>query len=176
MSAATADGPSSCTCMMPMRDATPSSSAPRELESANRRQSEDRRSEPNEGRRGPASRPRSRMYNTIARDLVIGVSAVVAIVFTVNRVHPIFANQPTVVASLTKAIPGAKAVLNQPAAIADTGVVAQYVKSPKFEADRTAFSADLVRTGRMSQARADSIAYYAVREAYANAIPPAVVF
>ena len=28
----------------------------------------------------------------------------------------------------------------------------------------------------MSQARADSIAYYAVRESYVNGIPPAVVF
>ena len=33
-----------------------------------------------------------------------------------------------------------------------------------------------MKTGRMSQARADSIAYYAVRESYVNGIPPAVVF
>jgi len=159
-----------------MRDTTPLPAAPHELESANRRQSEDRRSDPNVGRRGTNSRPRGRTYKTIGRDLVIAASAVVAIVFTVHRVHPIFANQPTVVASLTKDVPGAKAVLSQPEAIKDTGAVAQYVKSPEFEADRRAFSADLVRTGRMSQSRADSIAYYAVRESYVNAIPPAVVF
>ena len=33
-----------------------------------------------------------------------------------------------------------------------------------------------MKTGRMNQARADSIAYYAVRESYVNGIPPAVVF
>src|SRR4029077_12733003 len=53
---------------------------------------------------------------------------------------------------------------------------AQLVTSPQFERDRTAFSAALVKTGRMDQARADSIAYYAVREAYVNGIPPAVIF
>src|SRR5206468_1148551 len=44
------------------------------------------------------------------------------------------------------------------------------------QSDRRAFAADLVATGRMNQVRADSISYYAVREAYRNGIPPAVVF
>jgi len=48
--------------------------------------------------------------------------------------------------------------------------------SPQFEQDKKAFAADLVKTGRMQPARADSIAYYAVRESYRNGIPPAVVF
>jgi soluble lytic murein transglycosylase-like protein len=37
-------------------------------------------------------------------------------------------------------------------------------------------AADLVRTGRMSQTRADSIATFAVREAYIRGIPPALIF
>jgi hypothetical protein len=50
------------------------------------------------------------------------------------------------------------------------------LKSPQFETDRQAFAASLVKTGRMNQARADSISYYAVRESYRYGIPPAVVF
>ena len=41
--------------------------------------------------------------------------------------------------------------------------------SPNFERDRSAFAADLVKTGRMDQSRADSIAYYAVRESISTA-------
>jgi len=98
-------------------------------------------------------------------------------VFSVNRIHPIFANQPKVVQSLTKNVPAARAVLSGPKVPSkDTGKIAQIVGSPEFERDRQAFAADLMKTGRMSKERADSIAYYAVREAYVNGIPPAVVF
>jgi hypothetical protein len=159
-----------------MRDTTLPSGAPRELESANRRRDADRRGEANAGRRGKDSRPQNRGWKLISRDIAIVVAALVVIVFTVHRVHPIFANQPTVAASLTKEIPAAKAVLSQPEAPKDTGRLAQLLRSPKFDADRRAFSADLVKTGRMSKERADSIAYYAVREAYVEGIPPAVVF
>lgn len=157
-----------------MRDTTLPPGAPRELESANRRHDPDRRGEANAGRRG--SRPQNRGWKLISRDIAIVVAALVVIVFTVHRVHPIFANQPTVAASLTKEIPAAKAVLSQPEAPKDTGRLAQLLRSPKFDADRRAFSADLVKTGRMSKERADSIAYYAVREAYVEGVPPAVVF
>jgi len=46
----------------------------------------------------------------------------------------------------------------------------------EFERDRKAFAEALVKTKQVAPARADSIAYYAVREAYINQIPPAVVF
>ena len=48
--------------------------------------------------------------------------------------------------------------------------------SAQFEADRRAFAADLVATGRVDAARADSLAAFAVREAYSKHIPPALVF
>src|SRR5207248_5903196 len=47
---------------------------------------------------------------------------------------------------------------------------------PAFERDRANFAADLMRTGHLDQGRADSIAFYAVREAYVRHIPPAVIF
>lgn len=160
-----------------MRDATDLPVASRELESTERRGAADRRHDANHGRRNGREPRRSRWMRTIGRDVLIIAASVSAIVFTVNRVHPIFANQPTVVASLTKEIPAAKAALSTPETPAkDTGRLGQLVSSPQFEADRRAFSADLMKTGRMSQERADSIAYYAVREAYVNGIPPAVVF
>ena len=112
----------------------------------------------------------------MALDAFLVAASIGAIVVSVRHVHPIFANQPTVVASLTKAIPAAKAALAAPEPLKDTSQIAQLVSSPEFDADRRAFSADLMKTGRMSQERADSIAYYAVREAYLNQIPPAVVF
>ena len=97
-----------------MRDANDPSVTPRELESADRRNAADRRQAAQDGRRHTGGVPRSRWIRRIARDAFIVASSVFAIVFTIHRVHPIFANQPTVVASLTKEIPAAKAVLNSP--------------------------------------------------------------
>jgi len=161
-----------------MRDATDPSVAPRELEPVNRRSAADRRDSAEHGRRHPESSRSKRWLKIFGRDAFIIAASVSAIVFTVHRVHPIFANQPTVVESLTRELPAAKAVLTPetPETPKDTGRLAQLVGTPEFEADRRAFSADLMKTGRMTQERADSIAYYAVREAYVNAIPPAVVF
>jgi hypothetical protein len=128
------------------------------------------------GRRGQPrpSRVWRRALRTGLRDGGIVLVTVAAIVFCVNRVHPIFANQPTVAASLRAVVPATRALLSPTPH--DTSKVAQLVASPQFESDRRAFAADLVKTGRMDQSRADSIAYYAVREAYLRGIPPAVVF
>jgi hypothetical protein len=54
--------------------------------------------------------------------------------------------------------------------------IARIEASPEFAEQKRRFAADLVSTGRMSQARADSIAHYAVREAFLRGIPPAVIF
>ncbi len=139
-----------------------------------RRQAADRRTEPAPERRGLQNSPWMRWVGAAGRDLLVIVITVSAIVFSVRRIHPIFANQPTLAARLTKALPVAQAAL--PASPADTSRVAKLIASPQFARDRAAFAADLVKTGRMSQVRADSISFYAVREAYLNGVPPAVVF
>lgn len=54
--------------------------------------------------------------------------------------------------------------------------VARIEASTEFAEQKQRFAADLVRTGRMSQARADSIAHFAVREAFLRGVPPAVIF
>jgi hypothetical protein len=139
-----------------------------------RRDEADRRAEPGGGRRTPPPSKWSRWLGIAGRDLAIIVVTVSAIIFSIRRVHPIFANQPSLAAELTKVLPGAKAALSPTPQ--DTGKLAQLINSPGFERDRRAFAADLVKTGRMDQARADSISFYAVRESYVNGIPPAVVF
>ena len=137
-----------------------------------RRLAQDRRAEGDGGRRAPGPSVWVRWLRIASRDLLIVVVTVGAIVYSVSQVHPIFANQPTIVAALTKMIPGGRAIL----AAKDTGKLAQLITSPNFERDRRAFAADLVKTGRMDQSRADSISFYAVRESYMNGVPPAVVF
>lgn len=151
-------------------------SAPRMPSSAvdDRRERSDRREHGAAGRRGSA-KSRKRRIATLVGDLAAIVVLVAAIIFAVNHAQPIFAGQPTVVQSLTERVPLTKPIL-APAARPDTGRLAALMASPKFAADSAAFSEDLVRTGRMSQERADSIAYYAVREAYDRGIPPAVIF
>lgn len=139
-----------------------------------RRERSDRREQGTAGRRGSA-KSRKRRIATLVGDIAAIVVLVAAIVFAVNHARPIFAGQPTVVQSLTESVPVAKPVLES-VVPKDTGKLAELMTSPQFAADSAAFSEDLVRTGRMSQERADSIAFYAVREAYERGIPPAVIF
>jgi hypothetical protein len=134
-----------------------------------RRDRSDRREHGTAGRRG-STKGRKRRIATLVGDLGAIVVLVAAIIFAVHHARPIFAGQPTVVQSLTQSLP-----ITKPAQ-QDTGRLAELMASPQFAADSAAFSEDLVRTGRMSQERADSIAFYAVREAYERGIPPAVIF
>jgi hypothetical protein len=50
------------------------------------------------------------------------------------------------------------------------------ITSPRYEADRQAFVQDLMRNSRVPRVRAESLAAYAVTEAYARRVPPALVF
>jgi transglycosylase-like protein with SLT domain len=150
-------------------------SMPAQPPPADRRHSSDRRASGDETRRGSERPPWVKWLIVVGRDAGLVLGAVIAIVFAVRRTQPIFANQPSVVQRMSKAAPHVTRALVGPTP-ADTSRVAKLVASPQFEKDRQAFAASLVRTGRMSQARADSVAYYAVREAYLEGIPPAVVF
>lgn len=133
----------------------------------------DRRSVPAATRRAPEQSRWARWFGVAGRDIVVVAVALLAIVFTIRHVNPIFEQQPTVAASITRTAPIAKAVIKTPA---DTSQLAQITSSPQFEKDRQKFAAALVATGRMNQARADSISFYAVRESYVQGVPPAVVF
>jgi hypothetical protein len=158
-----------------MSERSTSVPATREPETEERRaERTDRRAEPAAGRRQGLGTRWKRFAGIAGRDLAIIIGTVGAIVFSVRNVRPIFSGQPTVAQALSRALPIARAAL--PAAAKDTSRLAQLMSSPQFAKDRSAFGADLVATGRMPQARADSVAFYAVRESYLEGIPPAVVF
>jgi soluble lytic murein transglycosylase-like protein len=147
---------------------------------AERREAADRRvrSASGRGRRGVRSSRLSKWVGIAGRDMLMVAATLAAMILSIRYTKPIFANQPKVVESLTRNAPAALAPIAEAALEhrADTGVLGTLISSPEFERDRKAFAADLVATGRMSQERADSIAFYAVREAYVREIPPALIF
>ena len=140
-----------------------------------RRHGTDRRVDGGESRRGKRPNRNARIAKIIGRDAALVVVTLAAIIVGIRMTNPIFTNQPKVVESLIEKAPIAKAVLDTMAPVTDT-LRAAIVALPEFERDRQAFASDLVATGHMDPARADTVAYYAVREAYLRGIPPAVVF
>lgn len=140
-----------------------------------RRQRSDRRAGGGPSRRGQTNPRWKRIAKIVGRDAVLVIVTVAAIVVGVRITNPIFANQPDVVSRLVEEAPITKAVLDTLAPARDT-LRAAIVAMPEFERDRIAFAADLVATGHMDPARADTVSYFAVREAYLRGIPPAVVF
>jgi hypothetical protein len=110
------------------------------------------------------------------------VTLLCVIAYTVTRMRPIYAGRPGVAEQLASRVPAKEAVLPVLRAVTgnnprrDSSTVAAFTASAQFDADRRNFAADLVRTGRMSQARADSIANHAVREGHIRGIPPALIF
>jgi hypothetical protein len=142
---------------------------------AERRSRRDRRAGGGPSRRGRVDNKWKRVGIIVGRDAAMVVITLAAIVVGIRITNPIFANQPKVVESLVENAPITKAVLDTMAPERDT-LRAAIVATPEFERDRQAFAADLVATGHMDPARADTVSYYAVREAYLRGIPPAVVF
>ncbi|HEY9230083.1 MAG TPA: transglycosylase SLT domain-containing protein [Gemmatimonadaceae bacterium] len=146
--------------------------------SKDRREGRDRRAEPSPSRRAPKPSKWDRWVGIAKRDAVLIAGAVIAIVAATHIMSPVFVNQPQVAQAIAKRAPMTAKTLLPAARMppADTSIRGQIVETPEFERDRKAFAEALVRTGRVAPARADSIAHYAVREAYVHGIPPAVVF
>jgi hypothetical protein len=132
---------------------------------------------------------RRRMFQRIARDILTVVMLVAAIGYTASLIRPIYAGRAPVVGEVIRSVApvsqdsAAGEVASAAAALPPTlptGALADSIAiieaSPEFAEQQRRFAADLVRTGRMSQARADSIARFAVREAFLRGIPPAVIF
>ena len=137
-----------------------------------RRERRDRRSTAEPGRRGRRRTFRIR-FPRLARDLSAIVILIGAIAAIVSHVRPIYSGKAPLAQQLTQRMPGSAVVGEMKH---DSTDEERAVSAPGFEKDRRAFASDLVHTGRVDSARADSIAYYAVREAYIRGIPPAVIF
>jgi len=108
------------------------------------------------------------------KQLALGAGSLATIIFTAQHVRPVYAGRAPVVRDLFETrIWGDSALARAPWATASGDVA---LMSPQFEIDRRAFMDDLIRTTKVAPARADSLATYAVREAYRRRIPPALVF
>lgn len=137
-------------------------------------------------RREVPTHPRARhtRYKVVPTTLTV-IALMAAIGMVATSIRPIYAGRAPVVAQvLDRGQPSASAVAASsipggPTPLT-TGPLADSVRrieaSPEFAEQKRRFASDLVSTGRMSQARADSIAHYAVREAFLRGIPPAVIF
>src|SRR5262245_20486555 len=103
---------------------------------------------------------------------MVGIGAAATLVAAVQLTRPFYVGRAPVAAQLmahsyvdstTLRMPW----LNVPAEVA--------LRTPAFLQDRELFAMDLLRTGKVTQTRARTLADVAVREAYTRKIPPALV-
>lgn len=138
---------------------------------ADRRGAGDRREGGSEeGRRG-GQRPASGLM-FVLRSLGLVVVLVGVIVFTVMYTRPIYTTSGTLGEELRKHAPGVAGVIAPP----DSTHVDLLMATPKFQAEKRNFYEDVMRLKQVDSARADSIAQFAVREAYIRGISPAIIF
>jgi hypothetical protein len=167
MSNVTAD-PSASSAVAPLNGATPETSPPVASAPDDPRHA-DRRARPTGGRRAPR---RTSTLEYVVRSLVLVAVLVLVIVFTVRNTKAVYASRGTVAAELRKRAPQAAAVLIDN----DSSMLDRMMASEKFQDEKRNFYEDLMRTKQLDSARADSIATYAVREAYVRGISPAIIF
>lgn len=108
----------------------------------------------------------------VLRSLAAVVVLVGVIIFAVQHTRPVYATRGTLGEELRKHAPGVAAAL----APDDTSQLAQLMATPQFQQQKRAFFQDVMRLNQVDSARADSIALYAVREAYVRHISPAIIF
>jgi len=108
------------------------------------------------------------------KQLALGIGALGTMIFTAQHINPVYAGRAPVVRELFEPRIWADSALAHAPWATVSGDVA--LMSPQFEIDRRAFMEDLVRTTNITPGRADSLATFAVREAYRRRIPPALVF
>ncbi|HEY0994791.1 MAG TPA: transglycosylase SLT domain-containing protein [Gemmatimonadaceae bacterium] len=115
-----------------------------------------------------------RRTTTLLRQLLLALGAAATVVFTAQQVRPAFFSK-TSVAQRVLAVPrvtGDSGVFRLPWLHAPADLA---MRTPEFERDRLAFTRDLLATGNLTPTRATRIADAAVRQAYRDRIPPALV-
>ncbi|MDB4882550.1 MAG: Lytic transglycosylase catalytic [Gemmatimonadetes bacterium] len=136
-----------------------------------RRTRADRRAHRDEsGRRGAKTSTSPLVY--VIRSLGLACVLLIVIVFTLRHTRPVFATRGTLGEELRKHAPGAAEVL----ASADSAPIERFMATGKFRDEKRNFFEDVMRTKQVDSARADSIAQFAVREAYVRGISPAIIF
>ena len=141
--------------------------ADRRARSDRRERSEDR------GRRG--GKKATSPFTYILRSLGLIVILVLVIVYTVVNTRPIYSTRGKLGEELRKHAPEVAAVLS-PSDSSHGANVDRLMATPKFQVEKRNFYEDVMRLKQVDSARADSIAEYAVREAYVRGISPAIIF
>ncbi|HKW09691.1 MAG TPA: transglycosylase SLT domain-containing protein [Gemmatimonadaceae bacterium] len=103
---------------------------------------------------------------------MLAAGSLATVIFTVSRVHPAFVQREPVVAEILKHDYVDSTAIRAPWLNAPTE---QALRTPQFLADRERFMRDLLRTGKLNEKRAWSLADVAVTEAYRRRLPPALV-
>ena len=104
--------------------------------------------------------------------LLLAGAALVTVIFTVSRVHPVFMQRQPVVAEILRHDYVDSTALRAPWLNTPTEAA---LRTPQFLADRERFMRDLLRTGKVDETRAWGLADVAVSEAYRRRVPPALV-
>lgn len=125
---------------------------------------------PQDGRRGAKRRTSPLTY--VLRSLGAVVILIGVIVYAVRVTRPVYATRGTLGEELRKHAPEVAAVLDP----ADSSAIDAFVQTPKFQEEKRNFFEDVMRLKQVDSARADSIAHFAVREAYRRGISPAIIF
>jgi hypothetical protein len=137
----------------------------------------DRRQERDRRERGAKQERRGakRKTSTLAY-LLRAIGAVVVllgvIIYTMRVTRPVYATRGTLAEELRKRAPEVAAVIAPP----DSSELGRFITTPQFQEEKRNFYLDVMRLKQVDSARADSIAHYAVREAYRRGISPAIIF
>ena len=115
-----------------------------------------------------------RKKQSVPRLAALAAAALAAVVTAASLARPVFIDRAQVVGSIAPPVA---------ATVPTTDSLAPWLHLPldaalgsdRFRRDREAFALDLIRTGRVNPIRARSLAEVAVREAYRQRIPPALV-
>jgi hypothetical protein len=122
------------------------------------------------GRRG-AKRTTSPLIYAL-RSLGAIVVLLGVILYAVRVTRPVYATRGTLGEQLRKHAPEVAKAISAP----DSTALDQFVATPRFQQEKRNFFEDLMRLKQVDSARADSIAHFAVREAYRRGISPAIIF
>jgi Transglycosylase SLT domain len=122
------------------------------------------------GRRGGPRKTSTLTY--ILRSLAAIVVLLGVIIYAVRATRPVYATRGTLGEELRKRAPDVARVI----APVDSSTLGQFVASEQFREEKRNFFEDVMRLKQVDSARADSIAHFAVREAYLRGISPALIF
>ena len=121
----------------------------------------------------------STLTRTLPRQVLSGIALLGVVYFTATHLRPVFVGQTKVAQRVLEPTPARDSSrMIEAVARRSPWLHAPFelaVTTAQFDADRDAFTADLLRTGRISAERAERIAETAVTRAYRERIPPALI-